>query len=108
MFIPFFNLIYPFILYPKICNSLKAEFQHRGYRSNGDYGKSIGIAMPILNLVYFISIPIPIIGSLCSIGNFVLTIVFWNRMAGYKNHLRRTPIGVTQSEVENSEALLDS
>lgn len=104
MFIPFFNLIYPFILYPKICDSVRAEFQHRGLDSNGDFGKGIGIALPILSLASII----PYLGTLASIGHLVLFIIFWSQTAGYKNQLRRTPAEATRSGIGNSEDLLDS
>ena len=50
MLIPFFNIVYPFILYPKISESLKKEFEERGNPQQGDYLKSIGLTMAILNI----------------------------------------------------------
>ncbi len=83
MFIPLFNVIYPFILYPKICDSVKKELVERGMSESGDYGRGIGITMPILSLVSFI----PVLGGLASIANLVLFILFWSKMAGYKSKL---------------------
>lgn len=80
MFIPFFNLIYPFILYPKICDSVKAEFQHRGLDSNSDFGKGIGITLPILSLVSII----PYLGILARIGHLVLFIIFGAKLQAIK------------------------
>lgn len=87
MFIPLFNLIYPFILYPKISESLKREFEDRNSPQNGDYGRGIGITMPILGLCGII----PILGIFAGIGNFVLFIIFWVKMAELKNKLRALP-----------------
>jgi len=96
MFIPLFNLIYPFILYPKICDSVKKEFEERNASKAGDYGRSIGIAMPILGLCGII----PVLGSLAGLANLVLFILFWVKMAGYKNELMQ------KGQINNS--LLDS
>ncbi len=85
MFIPLFNLIYPFILYPRICDSVKKEFEDRGMEESGDYGRSIGITLPILGLCGFI----PFLGVLASIASIVLFIIFWVKLAGYKNALNQ-------------------
>jgi hypothetical protein len=50
MFIPLFNLIYPFILYPRICDSVRNEYQSRGMSEADDFGRAIGITMPVLGL----------------------------------------------------------
>ena len=83
MLIPLFNLIYPFILYPKISDSVAEEYKSRGWQPDGDFGKGLGTAMPILGLCSII----PIIGILASIGNLVIWIIFWSKMSGYKNTL---------------------
>lgn len=87
MFIPLFNIIYPFILYPKIADSVRNEYQARGIKKAGDFSRGIGVAMPILGLCGFI----PIIGGLAGLANFVLFIVFWVKTAEYKNELKRSP-----------------
>lgn len=87
MFIPLFNIIYPFILYPKICDSVRNEYQSRGIRKVGDFSRGVGIAMPILTLCGFI----PILGGLAGLANLVLFIVFWVKTAEYKGELKRSP-----------------
>lgn len=103
MFIPLFNLIYPFILYPKICDSIKAEFEQRGLDTKGDFGKGIGITLPILSLVSII----PYLGILASIAHLVLFIIFWSQTAGYKNRLRRTTLVTNNSVLDGSEDFLN-
>jgi len=103
MFIPLFNLIYPFILYPKICDSVKAEYEHRELNASGDFGKGIGITLPILSLASII----PYLGFLASIGHLVLFAIFWSQTAGYKNQLRRTPAGANRSGIDRIDDLLD-
>lgn len=85
MFIPIFNLIYPFILYPKISESLIAEFDNRGLPRDGDFGKSLGITMGVLSLVSII----PFIGYLSLIGYIVILIIYWQKMSRYKQLLRK-------------------
>lgn len=83
MLIPLFNLIYPFILYPKISDSLSHEYESRGWDPDGDFGKGLGTAMPILGLCSFI----PVIGFLAALGNFVVWIIYWSKMSAHKNTL---------------------
>lgn len=89
MFIPLFNIIYPFILYPKITDSVKMEMESRGMAESGDYGRGIGIALPVTGLCGII----PVIGILASLANLVLFILFWVKMAGYKTKLKNSPSG---------------
>ena len=83
LLIPIFNWIYPFILYPKISESVSKEFQSRGIPADGDFGKGLGITMPILTLCGII----PVIGALAGLANLVIWIIFWAKMAKYKNQL---------------------
>lgn len=101
MLIPFFNIVYGFILYPKICDSIKNEYQSRGLRENGDFGRGMGIAMPILNLCGII----PIIGGLAGLANLIIWIVFWSKMSGYKTTLINSPS--SNDGMSNREDLLD-
>lgn len=102
MFIPLFNIVYGFILYPKICDSVRKEYEFRGLPSSGDFGKGLGTAMPILNICGII----PVLGGLAGIANFVIWIIFWSKMAGYKNELFRTPS--EGNGIGSSPDLLDS
>lgn len=90
MFIPLFNIIYPFILYPKIADSTKAEYAERGLGEKGDFSRGIGITMPILGLCGWI----PVLGVLAGLANLVLFIIFWAKTAGYKNELKSNPVGI--------------
>ena len=101
MLIPLFNIIYPFILYPKICDSVKAEFEFRGKPEAGDYGRALGITMPILGLVGFV----PFLGTLAGLANLVIFIIFWVKMAEYKNKLRNMP--KTGDGLSSSSDLID-
>jgi hypothetical protein len=83
MLIPLFGLVYAFILYPKISESLKNEFSKRGLTDSGDYGKSLGTAMAVLGLCGFI----PILGGFAGIAHLVIWIIYWVKMSEYKSKL---------------------
>ena len=83
MLIPIFNLVYAFILYPKISESIKNEFLKRGLSDSGDFGKSLGTAMAVLGLCGFI----PVLGGFDSIAILVIWIIYWVKMSEYKSKL---------------------
>ncbi|MDH4473638.1 MAG: hypothetical protein QE487_13595 [Fluviicola sp.] len=92
MFIPLFNIVYPFILYPKISESIRLEFEERNEYQEGDYGKGLGITLGAIGAVGILPIP-QMIKSLIGLGNLVILIVFWVKMAEFKNKLRSMPKG---------------
>lgn len=92
MFIPLFNIVYPFILYPKISESVRLEFEERNESQDGDYGKGLGITLGALGAVGILPIP-QMIKSFIGLGNLVILIVFWVKMAEFKNRLRSMPKG---------------
>ena len=94
MFIPFFSIVYAFILYPKISDSVRSEYKSRGRKEEVDYGKSIGITMAILAVVSTIlrfSEAVPFLSGFIYITSLVLFIIFWVKMAKYKNELKALP-----------------
>jgi hypothetical protein len=102
MFIPLFNLIYPFILYPKISDSIRNEYSSRGLDAKGDFARQLGIAMPILALCGVV----PFIGVLASIANLILFIIFWVKMGEFKNELIRTK-NMIKTSISNNPNILD-
>lgn len=91
MFIPLFNYVYGFILYLKISETLKREFEYRNAPQSGDYLKVLGILMPSMNVAGLI--PIPIIKGLLGLGGLVIFIIYWVQSANLKNKLRSLPKG---------------
>jgi len=89
MLIPIFNYIYGFILYPKISQSLKNEFEFRGLTENGDFGRSLGMALPILSLISFV----PIIGGIAGFANLIIWIIYWAKISALKNTLINSQVG---------------
>ena len=85
MFIPLFNIVYPFILYPKISSSVKKEFESRGISNNDDGAKNLGLAFAITGAAAIL--PIPFLSTIIALGNLVLFIIWWVKTAGFKNKL---------------------
>jgi hypothetical protein len=56
MMIPLFNLVYGFIVYPKICESIKNEYKQLGLNEDGDFGRGLAITMCALSFGGFIPI----------------------------------------------------
>lgn len=103
MLIPIFSMIYAFFLYPKISDSVKAEYEYRGLPSKGDFSRSLAIAIAVLPLVGFI----PVLGGIAGVGNLVVFIIFWVKMAQYKKELISSP-SEKGGGIGASEDLLDN
>ncbi len=84
--IPFFGLVWQFIIVNRIADSLKAEFEKRNIKVEEDRpGYSIGLAYCIL---YCCGI-IPFLGILAAIAGLVCWIIYWVKIADYKNKLEQ-------------------
>ena len=84
LLIPVFNLVWQFIVLDRLTHSISAELRKRDLSSAqlpSTY--NVGLAMCILNCCVFI----PVINSFCGIGAVVCWIIYWVRIAGFKNLL---------------------
>lgn len=81
--IPLFNLVYGFIVYPKICESIGKEYRQLGIPEDKDFGKGIAIAMQSL----MIAMVVPILNALAIIPLLIVFILFWVKIDGYKKKL---------------------
>lgn len=87
--IPLVNIIYGFILYPKISESLKNEYEARGMNESGDYIRSLGLAIPILSVVGIIFNQVaPSLGSLINLVSLVVLIIYWVKASEFKKKLQ--------------------
>jgi len=102
LLIPLFNLVWAFIFYIKLANSIKNEFESRGKNSTSDYGKGLGVALAITGVLGFI----PYVGLFFGIGNLVLWIFFWVIIARYKSDLVNSEKG--NYRVDYDSDLLDN
>jgi len=86
LLIPLFSTVYYFFVVGYIADSLKAEFAKRNIASTEDRpGYSLGLTICILGCVGWI----PYIGTLASLVYLVCWIIFWVKIAGYKNLLEQ-------------------
>ena len=85
MFIPLFNIVYGFIMYPKITQSIKNEYESRCYSDGGDYLKALGMAIPILGVAGII----PMLGGLAGVAGFIVLIIYWVKTAEIKKRLQK-------------------
>jgi hypothetical protein len=81
--IPCFGLIWIFFTVSRLADSLRDEFRRRQLHDDGDFGRSVGIAYPILSLVS----AIPYIGGLFGIAALICMIIYWVKIAGYSKQL---------------------
>jgi hypothetical protein len=84
MLIPLFNFVYSFILVGHMASSLRNEFVRRSIPDvDAEPGKSVGIAMCVLNVASII----PIVGVFAGIAGFVCWIIYWVRISNYSNRI---------------------
>lgn len=109
LLIPFFNIVYRFIIYIKISEILQREYALRGKTKPGDYSKSLGLTLAILAAVSAIpDIPAPIINGisgLATLGTIVVFIIYWVKLAEHKNNLRSLPKESSGSLSSNPDLL---
>jgi hypothetical protein len=87
MLIPFFGMVWQFIMVNRIADSLRAEFSERNIPVEEDRpGASIGVAYCVL----FCCGIIPLLGTLASIAGLVCWIIYWVKIAGYKTKLEQS------------------
>lgn len=83
-YIPLFGIVYSFIVYPKICDSIKKEHEDLGISDRSDYGKGLALALCIL----IVAMVIPFLNFLAFLPAIIVWILFWVKMDGYKNELK--------------------
>lgn len=104
LFIPIFNLIYPFILYPRISESIFAEYSERGLDTSSDFSKSIGLFLAISAVIGFVPL-VPYMDIISMFSQLILLIIYWVKMAGYKKELKNSP--KSKGGFSNSVDILD-
>lgn len=83
--IPILNIVYGFIVYPKICDSFKNEYHHLGLQEDGDFGKGLAITLQALLLCS----AIPLLNFLTLIASLIIWIVLWVKFDKYKKELEK-------------------
>lgn len=83
--IPLFNIVYGFIVYPRICDSVKKEYQELGLPADGNFGKGLAITLQALTVASII----PFINFITLLASLIIWIVFWVKIDGYKKELEK-------------------
>ena len=84
LLIPLFSLVWQFMVVDRVADSLANEYRSRGITPGEQRpGYSVGLAFCILGICSFI----PLIGTLASLGSIVCWIIYWVKIANYKNAL---------------------
>jgi hypothetical protein len=79
LLIPFFNLVWQFIVVSRISSTLANEFRLRNMIKEPEPGKSLGLAFCIL----FVCGIVPFLGILAGIAGLICWILYWVKIANY-------------------------
>ena len=93
-FIPIFNIVWMSIIVTRVASSLNREYRHRRWSSRGkDFGQSVGMAFCICSTSAIIpfALIIPYCGALFGIAGMVCFIIYWVKIAAYRNELASEP-----------------
>lgn len=104
-FIPYFNMIWSFIVVNKFSESVGAEFQRRNIQTFEEKpGFSIGMAWASLNLLAFLLAfaDIPFIAFMINISGFICWILFWVKASKLKRELEGS--GTWQQQEQAQQA----
>lgn len=93
MFIPVFNLVWQFILYGKLKDSINNEYRSRGMTERSDSTYKIGIASAILLIIgsVFNAFESNMSQDMFSLAGFVTWIIYWVQINQHKKTLQNLP-----------------
>jgi hypothetical protein len=106
MMIPFFNLVWHFVIVHKIADSIAGEFRQRVGQS--DFRPGYGTGM-IASTAFFISVlisiaapkntPTDMIGGIFSIIGIICGITYWIQIHKYKRKIKQLPPYIADSAI---------
>ncbi len=85
--IPCFNLVWQFFVVIHLADSLEREFRQRNLPIEPQPGKSLGLAMCILNIIS----SIPYLGLLTVLPGRICWIIYWAKIAGLSRQIALPP-----------------
>jgi len=83
LLIPFFNIVWQFMVVTKMASSLHNEFVSRNIQEEPEPGKNLGLAFCICGVLSII----PVIGFIISLAALICFIIYWVKIAGYSGKL---------------------
>ncbi len=94
LLIPFFELVWHFLVVSKVATSLAAEFNKRNLTTHPSPGKSIGLAtcilrccLEVVGVLTFSSSTFQLVYGLLALGTLICWISYWVEIAGYSRQL---------------------
>jgi hypothetical protein len=89
LLIPFFNMVWQFILYPRISETLEREFRQRNLPIEPQPLRTLGLAVAILHVCWII----PVVHIFTGIAGIICWIFYWVKVSDYSNQLIAQPVG---------------
>jgi hypothetical protein len=89
LLIPVFNLIWQFILYPRISETLEREFRQRNLPIEPQPLRTLGLAVAILQVCWII----PLVHFFTGIAGLICLILYWVKISDYSNQLAAQSAG---------------
>ena len=86
-FIPVFNLGWFIYTATKVRDSVRAEYQSRGWPPDGDFGYNVGLTTGILAIASFFIGWVPVVGWGIGLALLVCWIIYWLKTSDLKNRL---------------------
>ncbi|MBN1630360.1 MAG: zinc ribbon domain-containing protein [Thermoleophilia bacterium] len=86
-FIPIFNLGWFIYTVVKVRDSVRAEYQSRGWPGEGDFGYNVGLAAGVLLICSVVLGWVPVIGFGLSIAFLVCWVIYWLKTNDLRNRL---------------------
>jgi hypothetical protein len=86
-FIPIFNLGWFIYTVTKVRDSVRGEYQSRGWAPDGDFGYNVGLTTGILAIASFFIGWVPVLGWGIGLALLVCWIIYWLKMSDLKNRL---------------------
>jgi len=89
--IPFFNLVWQFIVVKKISDSIEAEYLSRGMSVPPQPTYNIGLAMCIGSCLQVVLYRMTMASNLVSVVTMICFIIYWIQVNDYKKRLQQLP-----------------
>lgn len=86
-FIPIFNLGWFIYTVTKVRDSVRDEYQSRGWAPDGDFGYNVGLTAGILAIASFFIGWVPVLGWGIGLALLVCWIIYWLKTSDLKNRL---------------------
>ncbi len=87
LLIPCFNIVWNFLVFPKVSESYSIYFAVQGRNDVGDAAGGIGLAYAIS----FACLLIPCVNYVAALAAFVLLIIYLVKITGLKNQVEQQP-----------------